>query len=422
HANKIEETRIRLGFDASFAVDKIGRSGGLAVLWKHPFVCNIINYSTNFINLEVIHPTLPRWRFTGFYGYPDTERRRDSWDLLRTLAQDNSLPWCIMGDFNDLLSNDEKRSKVDHPPWRIRGFRDAVQDSNLVDLPIIGYPFTWVKGRGTNDMKEERLDRAMATPYWLDLFQQCQLHNVIADRSDHSPILLKLHEVSRSRTTRDFKFENSWLLEEDLEMIVKEGWEKEPYSELITRLTSCSHDMNEWGRKLRNKYRKEIEECRMELERLRGTMNPLQQARYEEVRNKMSNCLAHEEAFWRQRAKVYWLKDGDTNSRFFHATASSKRRRNEVTKLQNNEGVVVKAQHEICEVVKDYFVTLFSSTHREMHPMLNHITPSITYEDNTKLTAPFQIHEFKKALFSMHSDKAPGPDGLNPAFYKRFWG
>jgi len=37
------------------------------------------------------------------------------------------------------------------------------------------------------------------------------------------------------------------------------------------------------------------------------------------------------------------------------------------------------------------------------------------------LLAAFNISEFKKALFSMHSDKAPGPDGLNPAFFKRFW-
>jgi len=42
HANRIEEIRIRLGFDASFAVDSIGRSGGLAILWKHPFGCNLI--------------------------------------------------------------------------------------------------------------------------------------------------------------------------------------------------------------------------------------------------------------------------------------------------------------------------------------------------------------------------------------------
>jgi exonuclease III len=36
HANKIEEVRVRLGFDGAFAVDKIGRSGGLACLWKSP--------------------------------------------------------------------------------------------------------------------------------------------------------------------------------------------------------------------------------------------------------------------------------------------------------------------------------------------------------------------------------------------------
>lgn len=54
HANIIEEIRVRLGFDAAFAVDRIGRSGGLALLWKHPFECNILNYSSNFINVEVV--------------------------------------------------------------------------------------------------------------------------------------------------------------------------------------------------------------------------------------------------------------------------------------------------------------------------------------------------------------------------------
>jgi len=45
----------------------------------------------------------------------------------------------------------------------------------------------------------------------------------------------------------------------------------------------------------------------------------------------------------------------------------------------------------------------------------------VSEEDNGTLPAPFQIYEFKHALFSMHSDKAPRSDGLNLAFYKRFW-
>lgn len=52
---------------------------------------------------------------------------------------------------------------------------------------------------------------------------------------------------------------------------------------------------------------------------------------------------------------------------------------------------------------------------------LEHITPRVTDVDNGMLLAQFNISEFKKVVFSMHSDKAPGPNGLNPAFYKRYW-
>ncbi|MCH82709.1 endonuclease/exonuclease/phosphatase family protein [Trifolium medium] len=367
--------------------------------------------------MEVNHPIYPKWRLTGFYGYPDSGRRQDSWDLLRTLAQDNSLPWCIMGDFNDLLSNDDKRSSVDHPPWRIRGFRSAVQDSNLVDLPLIGYPFTWIRSRSGEEVKEERLDRALVTQAWYDMFPNCQLHNVVADRSDHYPILLKLFEGNRKKIMREFKFENSWLQEDDLERVVQEGWNKGVNGEVMSRLQCCTEEMNEWGRQLRNKYRVEIEDCRKELEMLRTLENHVQGTRYEEVRKKMSLLLAQEETFWKQRAKIYWLREGDTNSRFFHATASAKKRRNEINKLQNEAGEVVQQQHEMCDIAKTYFEKLFSSSHRNSNMDLRYIEPCITEAQNDQLLSPFQVREIKEALFSMHSDKAPGPDGLNPTFY-----
>lgn len=41
HSNKIEEIRVRLGFDSTFVVDSIGRSGDLALLWRYLFVCTM---------------------------------------------------------------------------------------------------------------------------------------------------------------------------------------------------------------------------------------------------------------------------------------------------------------------------------------------------------------------------------------------
>lgn len=38
------------------------------------------------------------------------------------------------------------------------------------------------------------------------------------------------------------------------------------------------------------------------------------------------------------------------------------------------------------------------------------------------LTESFTVEEVNTAIFSMHPDKSPGPDGMNSAFYQIFWG
>ena len=44
----------------------------------------------------------------------------------------------------------------------------------------------------------------------------------------------------------------------------------------------------------------------------------------------------------------------------------------------------------------------------------------ISNDDNAFLTTPSTEMEIKEALFSMHPDKSPGPDGMNPAFFNGF--
>lgn len=190
HERKVHELKVKLGYGNCLCVDREGMSGGLAMLWKESLDVQVMSYARNFINLEVNEEGIGRWRLTGFYGFPDNSRRRDSWDLLRSLAGLSDLPWCIIGDFNDILDMDEKIGRVERPQWFIDGFRNAVLDCELSDISLDGYQFTWSHRLDSDVAVEERLDRAMVTPAWWSLFPDARLQNLMAPISDHNPILL----------------------------------------------------------------------------------------------------------------------------------------------------------------------------------------------------------------------------------------
>lgn len=118
--NKILNLKYSIGFDYHFSVDCTGHSGGITVLWNHSAHCSIINYSQNFINMSIQDSIKGTWRLTTFYGYPDHGRRRDSWDLLRSLRNQSQDPWCIIGDFNDHLSPLDKRGRPNRSLGLIR--------------------------------------------------------------------------------------------------------------------------------------------------------------------------------------------------------------------------------------------------------------------------------------------------------------
>lgn len=57
------------------------------------------------------------------------------------------------------------------------------------------------------------------------------------------------------------------------------------------------------------------------------------------VKRNLNVLLAQEEDHWRQRAKLFWLKEGDANTRFFHTSANARRKNNKISKLQDDSGV-----------------------------------------------------------------------------------
>ncbi|XP_074343060.1 uncharacterized protein LOC141680854 [Apium graveolens] len=111
-----------LRFDNHRVVDCVGRSGGVALLWKNNVKLCVTNHDRNFIDVEIMNANMTKWRLTGFYGFPERARRRESWNLLKWLANKSDLPWVVIGDFNDMISINDKKGRHDHPQALLDGF------------------------------------------------------------------------------------------------------------------------------------------------------------------------------------------------------------------------------------------------------------------------------------------------------------
>jgi hypothetical protein len=306
HRSKIEALHYLLGFDFCFSVDCTGRSGGLALFWRTSFNCQIANYSNNHISVDVSDSVHGVWRFTGYYGYPEGGRRQAAWDFLKLLANQFAGPWCIMGDFNDIMDASEKRGRNLRSNWLINGFRQAVLDSGLVDVPVEGYPFTWFKSLGTSRAVEERLDRALANTGWSNIFPTTTLENLAAPSSDHYPILLNRCPVKRPHMHKhSFRYENAWYPEPGFKELVTDAWHMHSTNSVVSKLSSCAADMVVWSKDHCNKLKVDIEECRRQIQSFRLNSSGTSQEKVVSLRKKMCRLLSQEDTYWRQRAKTH---------------------------------------------------------------------------------------------------------------------
>lgn len=55
------------------------------------------------------------------------------------------LPWCVIGDFNDIVDVGEKKGGSRHPRFLMDGFQKAIDDCDFVNLGFVGEAYTWEK-------------------------------------------------------------------------------------------------------------------------------------------------------------------------------------------------------------------------------------------------------------------------------------
>lgn len=171
-----------------------------------------------------------------------------------------------------------------------------------------------------------------------------------------------------------------------------------------------------------NKFREKVINQKEVIDSLKNREDDDGVQMYFEEKDKLNELLRHEEAYWKQRAKAFWLKDGDTNSKYFQAAASSRKKLNYISGLKDEEGTLITSHDGMCMLLKNYFSRVFSEGDSSTASMVQETELVISSSQNEKLIANLTFSEFTQAVKSMHPDKASGPDGLNPAFFNIFGG
>lgn len=113
---------------------------------------------------------------------------------------------------------------------------------------------------------------------------------------------------------------------------------------------------------------------------------------------------------WKQRSKVQWFVEGDRNTRYFHACASQRAKRNEVTGLENSEGVFCEANGVMGQIVNDYFANISSSRNHssnEIDDVVETMESIVNGAINEDLCRILTRDEVKKAFFDMYPLKSP---------------
>lgn len=233
------------------------------------------------------------------YGEPNRSQRRKTWDLLRNLARDSNLPWCVIGDMNNITSQSDTKGGASYPRWLIDGFNDVIAEVGLNDMEIVGHQFTWEMGRGTENWIETRLDRVLTNNSWFELFPLAKLYNFEGSLSDHSPIFLDPRRKEGVSMRRKFRFENSWLTDPLCYQIVKDSWEYSSHGNILQKIQQCGERLEIWGKDVTGNFGQRIKSCKMELKQLRNKRDTQSVLMYNEVKKQLFLILDQREIFWR---------------------------------------------------------------------------------------------------------------------------
>ncbi|PNX62796.1 cysteine-rich receptor-like protein kinase, partial [Trifolium pratense] len=110
-----------------------------------------------------------------FYLKCDLPSKRRLWNnIILSKNEFGSGNWCVVGDFNVVVASEERRGVSLERCFNLEmiGFRDFMEDMDLIDLPLLGRRFTRFNSNGRS---MSRIDRVLVSPEWVEFWGFCSV-------------------------------------------------------------------------------------------------------------------------------------------------------------------------------------------------------------------------------------------------------
>jgi hypothetical protein len=137
------------------------------------------------------------------------------------------------------------------------------------------------------------------------------------------------------------------------------------------------------------------------------------------LKKKLLGLCSLERSIARQRSRLLFLRDGDASTKFFHAHARHRQRRNTITSLRH-ENNIASSHEDLGNMVDNFYDQQLGDAPTRNHS-INLDAIQLPYRDLSHLEVLFIETEVEKVVKAMPLDKAWGPDGFTGSFYASCW-
>ncbi|KAJ9542753.1 hypothetical protein OSB04_029259 [Centaurea solstitialis] len=363
------------------------------------------------------------------YGSNNITTRRILWDDLKRFHSVAFIqPWILMGDFNSVLLHEESLGGSSRRDSRMEEFVECVEALNVFDLRSVGCFFTWAQKPMAVGGILRKLDRVMVNSLFVDSFLLSSANFLTRGISDHSACVITIDQCQTK--ARSFKFDTCLIRQPVFLDVVKRGWSLHVHGTYMYRVLQKLKMLKQPLRILRSKVGSvsaRVKERRkdVDLAQAKVDVNPtdllLQDDLSLSLRN-LQEALVVEDSYFRQRAKVRWIKEGDLNTSFFHNSVKEQKNRSLIRSVIDNVGVEVHGL-SVGKAFVDHFQSILGMRDMDVRSNIpiDFFPNRISIHDANFMIRPITKEEVKHAMFDIGDDRSPGSDGFTASFFKAAW-